>query len=171
MESSQTRDWTHVPCIGRQILIHCTTTEVWIMCFWGNWKILLFRFLFPNDLWLKFALLMSTSGDSCMTNVWDRWLVRQWFLVRNVNDYYPMPGLYLQRARFSRSGGNFQKKTSLRANDTLLKNNGYTLSFACKCSLDTWWLAFLLGSEAPQWTRFGRGINKQTGQCNPTSGV
>ena len=28
MESSQTRDRTHVPCIGRQILIHCTTREV-----------------------------------------------------------------------------------------------------------------------------------------------
>ena len=26
--SSQTRDRTHVPCIGRQILIHCTTREV-----------------------------------------------------------------------------------------------------------------------------------------------
>ena len=28
MESSQTRDQTCVPCIGRQILIHCTTREV-----------------------------------------------------------------------------------------------------------------------------------------------
>ena len=28
MESSRTRDWTHVPCIARQILIHCTTREV-----------------------------------------------------------------------------------------------------------------------------------------------
>ena len=27
-ESSQTRDQTHVPCIGRQILIYCTTREV-----------------------------------------------------------------------------------------------------------------------------------------------
>ena len=26
--SSLTRDWTHVPCVGRQILIHCTTREV-----------------------------------------------------------------------------------------------------------------------------------------------
>ena len=28
VESFQTRDQTHVPCIGRQILIHCTTKEV-----------------------------------------------------------------------------------------------------------------------------------------------
>ena len=26
--SSWTRDWTHVPCISRQILIHCTTRKV-----------------------------------------------------------------------------------------------------------------------------------------------
>ena len=28
MESPWTRDWTHVPCIGRRILIHCATGEV-----------------------------------------------------------------------------------------------------------------------------------------------
>ena len=28
VESSWTRDWTRVPCIGRQILIHCATREV-----------------------------------------------------------------------------------------------------------------------------------------------
>ena len=28
VESSQMRDQTHVPCIGRQILIHCATREV-----------------------------------------------------------------------------------------------------------------------------------------------
>ena len=28
VESSQIRDHTHVPCIGRQFLIHCTTREV-----------------------------------------------------------------------------------------------------------------------------------------------
>ena len=27
VESSQTRDWTHVLCIGKQILIHCATWE------------------------------------------------------------------------------------------------------------------------------------------------
>ena len=30
--SSWTRDWTHVPCIGRQILIHCTPREVPRLC-------------------------------------------------------------------------------------------------------------------------------------------
>ena len=29
MESSQTKDWTRVPCTGRQILKHWTTREVW----------------------------------------------------------------------------------------------------------------------------------------------
>ena len=28
VESSQTRDQTHVPCTGKQILIYCTTREV-----------------------------------------------------------------------------------------------------------------------------------------------
>ena len=28
MESFQTRDWTHVPCIGRQILNYWTTSKV-----------------------------------------------------------------------------------------------------------------------------------------------
>ena len=31
--SSQTRDRTYVPCIGRQILIHCTTREVFYPTF------------------------------------------------------------------------------------------------------------------------------------------
>ena len=30
VESSRTRDWTCVPCIGRQILIHCTAREAWV---------------------------------------------------------------------------------------------------------------------------------------------
>ena len=32
VESSWTWDQTHVPCIGRQIPIHCTTGEVLIFC-------------------------------------------------------------------------------------------------------------------------------------------
>ena len=31
VESSQTRDLTHVPCIGKWVLIHCATREV-LMC-------------------------------------------------------------------------------------------------------------------------------------------
>ena len=29
VESSQTRDWTHVPCIERRIPTHCTTKKSW----------------------------------------------------------------------------------------------------------------------------------------------
>ena len=42
VESSQTRDWTNVDCIGRQILIQCTTRKALVPCFY-----LLFR------LWIK----------------------------------------------------------------------------------------------------------------------
>ena len=35
-ESSWTRDWIHVPCIGRWILIPCTTKEVQFLIFWGT---------------------------------------------------------------------------------------------------------------------------------------
>ena len=34
--SSWTRDWTRVPCIGRQILMYCTTREVQIFI-WLTW--------------------------------------------------------------------------------------------------------------------------------------
>ena len=34
MESSQTRGQTCVPCIGRQILIHCTTRDVQMNIFY-----------------------------------------------------------------------------------------------------------------------------------------
>ena len=39
VESSQTRDRTHVPCIGRQILNHWTSREAWESPFygWRNW--------------------------------------------------------------------------------------------------------------------------------------
>ena len=33
MDSSWTRDWSHVPCVGRQILIHCTSREVFQLHF------------------------------------------------------------------------------------------------------------------------------------------
>ena len=34
VESSQTRDWTRVPCIGRQILTHCITQELLFSLSW-----------------------------------------------------------------------------------------------------------------------------------------
>ena len=36
--SSQTRDWTGVPWISRQILIQCTTREVLALCFDAHWR-------------------------------------------------------------------------------------------------------------------------------------
>ena len=39
VESSQTRNWTHVPCIGRQIPIHCATREVLPINFYVHIKI------------------------------------------------------------------------------------------------------------------------------------
>ena len=45
MESSWTRDWSHVPCVGRQILIHCTSREVFQLHFYVS-----------RDLWLFYIL-------------------------------------------------------------------------------------------------------------------
>lgn len=36
LEFSQTGDWTSVPCIGRLILIHCTTRKVTVLFFYWN---------------------------------------------------------------------------------------------------------------------------------------
>ena len=36
MGSSRTRDWTHIPCIGRRILNHCTTREALTIYFKTN---------------------------------------------------------------------------------------------------------------------------------------
>ena len=33
VESSQTKDWTHVSCIGRQMLYHWATREAWVHVF------------------------------------------------------------------------------------------------------------------------------------------
>ena len=60
MESSSTRDWTHVPCTGRQILIHCTTREI-------------LRWLFVlSEIWLlsySFFFLLALSLYGCWRNV------------------------------------------------------------------------------------------------------
>ena len=52
VESSQIRDRTHVPCIGRWILIHCATRKVWSYIIKNNnWKIVKKHFiLIPNHL-------------------------------------------------------------------------------------------------------------------------
>ena len=54
VESSQTRDWTRVSCIGRQILIHCTTREVLVL-----------YFHLPFLLWIK--ILHSTYYTLLLT--------------------------------------------------------------------------------------------------------
>ena len=33
VESPRTRNWIHVPCLGRQIIIHCATREIIKFCF------------------------------------------------------------------------------------------------------------------------------------------
>ena len=39
VESSQTRDWTNVACIGRQILIQCTTRKALVPCFYLQFRL------------------------------------------------------------------------------------------------------------------------------------
>ena len=56
VESSWTRDWTHFPCAGRQVLNHWTTREVLLClifklvcfsCFWVVWVLYIFWILIP----------------------------------------------------------------------------------------------------------------------------
>ena len=51
VRSSWTRDQTHVSCIGRQILIHCTTREV------PGCDIIESAFMIEAQLWAKPSLL------------------------------------------------------------------------------------------------------------------
>ena len=62
VESSQTRDWTHVPWIGRRIPIHCATKEV---CDGISWVI------FPSWFNQKSPLNKEVgSADSLKREVW-----------------------------------------------------------------------------------------------------
>ena len=57
MGSSRIRDWTHVPCIGRQILIHCTTKEVLFYFKWVH---------FYSDVtfsWLYWQIVFCAGGN------------------------------------------------------------------------------------------------------------
>ena len=51
MKSSWPRDWTCVPCIGRQILIYCTTREVLSCYFELNWLGWMFLFEHASGIW------------------------------------------------------------------------------------------------------------------------
>ena len=70
--SSTIRDWTHVPCAGRQILNHWTTREipclfsflaVITLCLWLNPWLSRQR----GDIWIK---------DKCFPNMGKRWVKR-----------------------------------------------------------------------------------------------
>ena len=53
VESSLARDWTHIPCTGRQILNHCTITE--------TLQIIYDYFYFHRNLLFKVAILRSNA--------------------------------------------------------------------------------------------------------------
>ena len=70
VESSQTRDWTGVPCIDRQILTHCTTREVlfkciFLFCYCSVAKTLCntMDYAMPGSFF--FHYLPELVGDSC----------------------------------------------------------------------------------------------------------
>ena len=71
--SSQTRDWMHVPCIGRQIPNHCTTREV-------PWMIILLRISYMW--WITSLLLLSRL---CLY----LWLSTIWYALVWVSWIYP----------------------------------------------------------------------------------
>ena len=61
VESSHTRDWTHVPWIGRQILNHCTTREVLRVSVLG----------LPSYQ-VPFPLLCVGKGGECLRSVYKK---------------------------------------------------------------------------------------------------
>ena len=70
--SSQTRDWTRVPCIGRWILNHCATREVplmyflflWIFLFWIFHANAIIQFVI-NCVWLFSLSVMFLRLPCC----------------------------------------------------------------------------------------------------------
>ena len=66
--SSQTRDWTGVPWISRQILIHCTTREVLALCFDAHWH---FggHILEMAELWIAYSFV-NFLEYSCHLSAW-----------------------------------------------------------------------------------------------------
>ena len=70
MESSWTRDWTHVPCIGRCILIHFTTREVLSHYFFSHSLLLWFHSIHCSSLWCTLFPLLSIflSFSFCSSN-------------------------------------------------------------------------------------------------------
>ena len=60
VESSWTRDRTHVPCIGRQIFIHCTTREVLLLLFF-NWGMVALQCCISFHCTMKWIIHMYTN--------------------------------------------------------------------------------------------------------------
>ena len=57
VESSWSRDWTHVPCIGRWILNHCATREVPHSFLWLGVYIYILHLIYPLTYQLALKLL------------------------------------------------------------------------------------------------------------------
>ena len=78
--SSQTRDWTCVPCIGRRFLKHFTTREVWLYIYFSISTTISFLMVLeaknPRSRWQQGWFLMRLLSLAC------RWLsspcVRTW---------------------------------------------------------------------------------------------
>ena len=79
MGSSWTRDWTHVPYIGRQILYHWTTREALIIDFFGgchsDWCELLIVVLICISLIINEGLPRWLSGKESASHTWDLGLI------------------------------------------------------------------------------------------------
>ena len=100
--SSWPRDWTHVPCIGKQILYHWATREVQLYIhshtiYVQTYTIYIFLIFFiysqnflviSKQMWLKFYLqerqLRCTARPTLMTDdfcVVVRWLITPWLFI------------------------------------------------------------------------------------------
>ena len=75
MVSSQTRDWTCTPCIGRWSLSHCTTSEIpwhyflnccFYNCFWSHLNMILH---FPSNFSYGKSSIMMFSIDLMLTKL------------------------------------------------------------------------------------------------------
>ena len=65
--SSRPRDQTRVPCIGRQILNHCTTREVQVVCFFDiELHELLVYFLEINPLSVALFVNIFSHSEGCL---------------------------------------------------------------------------------------------------------
>ena len=66
--SSQTRDWTRVPCIGRQTLKRWTTTEVPLHIYFLNRKFFLFLFFITVFMFETFPQISGDLGNLLILN-------------------------------------------------------------------------------------------------------